>query len=146
MTSQEYQSFCVLSNIMKEYSGIFLASVARHACCGTFMIFGIVVNIACRSQHEEYLLVTATGAFLFVAGFLITVNESRATQIVRSASSQMIQQLKKNESKYESKRANSFRPLETQFGWVMYTFDVPQFRNFMLYLFDKVVIFRLLYC
>ena len=146
MTFQEYQSFQVLSNIMREYSGIFLASVARHLCCGTFIFFGIVVNIACINQLKDYLTLIAIGATLFIAGFLIIFQESRVTQIVHLSSSQTIQRFKKNESKCESLKANSFRPLRTQFGWIMYTFDVLQFLTFMQYLFDKVVIFRLLYC
>jgi len=146
MTSHEYQSFQVLSNIMQEYSGIFLGSVARHMCCASFMFFGIVINLACFSQLKGHLILTEIGVTIFVAGFLITFQESRVVQILRLTSLQTIQRLKNSKSKYESLKAYSFKPILTQFGWIMYTFDVPQFLTLMQYLFDKVIIFGLLYC
>jgi len=145
ITFHEYQSFFVLSNIMREYSGIFLTSVARHIFCGAFIFFGISANIARIKQLEDYRLMIAIGATSFPAGFVIAFKESRVTQKLCMVSSQRIQQFKRSKFKYESLKAKSLQPIQSKFGWMLYTFDVRQFLTFMQYLFDKVVIFRLLY-
>lgn len=91
ITFQEYQCFQVLSNIMTEYSGIYLTSINRHICCGTFIFFGIVATFECMSKVEGYQIVAMVGFMLFSGGFVITFQESRVTQKMHVASSSRIQ-------------------------------------------------------
>jgi len=151
LTTGEYRSFQVLSNIICEYGGVYLASVARHVCCGSFIFFGIIASLSCLHEklEEDYLVPLAIllGFNLFVAGFVITVQESRLTHMLRIASSNRIQYyLDHSEGKYERLVVKSYRPDQVKFGWHLYTFNELQFLNFLQFLFDKVVIFVLVFC
>lgn len=148
ITCREYRSFQIFSNIMREHPGVFLTSVARHICCGTFIFFGIVAYIGCINNVDSntYQILLALGAILFFAGFVITVQESRTVSKAFLASSNRIRKFRNEQSKYNRLQAKSFRCLQVKFGWILYTFDQPQFLNFMQFLFDKVLIFRYVYC
>jgi len=147
ITTLEYKSLMLLSNIVREHPGVFLASVARHICCGTFMFFGMVASIGCISHMERYELVLMVGAGLFSAGFIITCQESRATENLHAQSGARIHQYRSRcKSHYERLEAMSFSPMNCQLGWIMYTFDQLTFLEFMHFLFDKVLMFILLYC
>ena len=137
----------LLSNIVREHPGVYLASIARHICCGSFIFFGMVVSIGCINQMDRYQLVLMVGAGLFSAGFIISFQESRATENVYAHSCARIHQYRSDcKSKYKRLQAMSLTPMSSHLGWILYTFDHITFLEFMDFLFDKVLMFTLLYC
>lgn len=148
---KDYICFQIMWNCCVEHAGIYLSSIARHACCGSFMLSSVVANTSCmhrKFKDDSTIAITIViGAMVFVAGFIGAFQEARHTQANLKATSSMILRFKAAvSSKLTRLKVISLMRLRFKLGWNMYTFDAPQFLHFLQFLLDKVILFTLIIC
>jgi len=136
---------------MFENSGIYLSSISRHVCCGSFMLFSIVNNTGCMhrklNDDSTTTILLAAGVIIFGAGFICTIQEARITQKHLIASSFTLLRFKAEaNSRFFRLKVKSLLPFKTTLGWIMYSFDGRQFLQFLQFILDKVIIFTLMIC
>ena len=148
---QEYICFKIMWNFMVEHPGIHLSSIARHACCSSFILFSVVGNTSCmhRKYKDDSTIATSivVGAILFATGFIGALQEARMTQKNEIAAFSTLLRFKAAvNSKFTRLKVKSLLPLKMKLGWIMYTFGGLQFLELLQFLLDKVIIFTLMIC
>jgi len=148
---QEYVHLQIIWNSIFEHPGIYLSSIARHVCCGSFMLFSIVANTGCmhkKLKDDSTIAITMViGAIVFAAGFICTFQEARITQKNVIASSSTILRFKAEaNSRFTCLKAKSILRFRCELGWILYRFDGHQFLEFLQFILDKVILFTLMIC